>query len=136
MRAAIRDRLRTARICLLLAPLTGCGVSPPPALPAGEVASSPASLAAVPSASPQAPRRRFAAALHPPRMMDALRARLSPPERELRVSERPDGVRHVALEGQLQHATVAVRGPDGRVRTACVDNYAAAARALGVAVTE
>ena len=126
MRAALRDRLRTARICLLLAPLTACGASPPPAQPEAELASSPASLAAVPSAPPQAP----------PRMMDALRARLSPPERELRVSVRPDGVRHVALEGQLQHATIAVRGPDGRVRTACVDNYAAAARALGVAVTQ
>ena len=123
MRAALRDRLRTARICLLLAPLTACSASPPPAQPADEVASSPASLAAVQSAPP-------------PRMMDALRARLSPPERELRVSVRPDGVRHVALEGQLQHATIAVRGPDGRVRTTCVDSYDAAARALGVAVTK
>ena len=64
-------------------------------------------------------------------MVDELRARLSRPEGELRVQTRSDGVRRVALDGHLQHATLAVVDASGRIHTTCVDSPEAAARVLG-----
>jgi hypothetical protein len=65
-------------------------------------------------------------------LLERLHARLSRPEGELRVQRGPDGSRRVALDGHLQHATIAVVDQDGRVHTTCVDSPAAAARVLGV----
>jgi hypothetical protein len=130
MRAALRDRVRGAWICAGLCLLAACGASPPPEQPASRSRNNP------PSAPPPAPSAQALAVADnapPPRMMQALRAHLAPPERELPVSVRADGVRRVALERQLQHATLVVRGADGRLHRACVDDYAAAVRALGVA---
>ena len=64
--------------------------------------------------------------------VEALRARLSRPEGELRVQTGRDGSHRVALDGHLQHATIAVMGADGRVHTSCVDGPEAAAHALSV----
>jgi hypothetical protein len=65
-------------------------------------------------------------------LLARLEARLARPAKGLRMQTGPDGTRRIALDGHLQHATIAVVGPDGSVRTSCVDGPAAAAHALGV----
>lgn len=65
-------------------------------------------------------------------MLDALRGRMSDSARGLRKSVRPDGGYGYMLDGRLQHATVAVVGADGQLRTTCVNDLASATRVLGM----
>ena len=64
-------------------------------------------------------------------MYRALAPRLSRSPEGLRFEQRPDGLKTVKLQGRFQHVTLLRRTPDGRFRTACVDNPRAAAAAIG-----
>jgi hypothetical protein len=97
---------------------------------AAEARPQPASTQAL--AAPASSRSRPRPRLSREALLDQLQTRLSRPERGLRVETGPDGTRRIALDGHLQHATIAVVGPDGQLRTRCVDSPAAAAHALGV----
>ena len=88
-----------------------------------------------PPEEPSVPQPRSAPAdrrATPEALVEQLRTRLSLPEGDLRVQTRADGARRVALDGHLQHATIAVIDAEGRLRTTCVDSPAAAARAIGL----
>ena len=89
----------------------------------------PASQEPIVQGPPSPPADRSAS---PEALVGQLRARLSLPDGELRVQTRVDGTRRVALDGHLQHATIAVVDAEGVIRTTCVDSPPAAARAIGL----
>jgi len=115
--------------------LQACAPAAPGDAPPGPVAQPPAPAASEPRSQALSDAR----ATHPakPRLsreqlLAQLRERLSRPAGGLREQLGPDGSRRIALDGHLQHATLAIVDADGHVHTSCVDSPAAAARALGL----
>jgi hypothetical protein len=110
--------------------MSACGVQAP-AGPHADPAPAAAPTAGVIATAPQALSSR-ASSSTPEQALHQIEARLARPDLRTATSLRPDGGRSIALNGTLQHAMIAVRGPDGRMRTTCVDTAQAAARVLGV----
>lgn len=124
-------RLLLALLPLALLPLAACAPPAPQPQPQPLPSARPQPQALADARPARAPRPR----LSPDELLAQLRSRLSRPAGGLREQLGRDGTRRIALDGHLQHATLAVVGPDGRVHTRCVDNPAAAARVLGVSTS-
>ena len=121
----IEHRPRYAGICVLIAGSWACTTVRPSEPEPADPNTASAEVSAI-SRAPSSP-------IDPAQQWERLRARLSRPDLRVATSIRRDGGRAFALDGAMQHAMIAVRGPDGQVRTTCVDTAEAAARLLSVA---